>query len=283
MSIGAVVVSSNTDHGGDLAWKFTYGLTSLISVLDQVYYIDWNSPGDKTLIDAIRHDVPSTGKLHVIVVTQQQARELTRHDPDAQHCCEVLARNIGLRRLGTNYLVSTNSDIMILSRENINALITDENTFYTTAKTNIEFSVIRDTHMTPGSDEVLQYGWNHKHLGFQYGDWGGDRWSLISGCGDFQVAHRNIWYTIRGFEESMIYRWYMDTNVQRKADFYGFKQKLLRDLIALHFIHYPGTNVGGGANNTKLNDPHAAMENFAGTTNPETWGFADVDFKEEII
>jgi hypothetical protein len=255
----------------------------MIALLDEVYYIDWNSPRDQTLIDSIRHDIPSTGKLHVIVVNQALAKELTGSDPDAQHCCEVLARNIGLRRLSTDYLASTNSDIMIVSRENIDLFITDSDTFYTTAKTNIDFNHFKNLDLLPREPRTFEYAQSISHLGFQYGDWGGDRWSLISGCGDFQVAHRDIWYTIKGFEESMIYRWYMDTNVQRKADFYGYKQKLLRELIALHFIHYPGTVVGGGREGTRLNDPHAAMENFIGTTNRDTWGFADREFPEEII
>ncbi len=80
----------------------------------------------------------------------------------------------------------------------------------------------------------------------------------------------------------MIYRWYTDTNVQRKADFYSYKQALLRDVLAFHFVHYPGTGAGGG-NTPKLNDPHAAMENFAGTTNADTWGFSDRLFSEEVL
>jgi hypothetical protein len=33
----------------------------------------------------------------------------------------------------------------------------------------------------------------------------------------FQLAHRDIWNEIRGFEEELIYVLYSDTNVQKKA------------------------------------------------------------------
>ncbi len=282
MTIGAVVVSRNDNYTGDLALKFTYSLNALLAVMDEVYYIDWNSPGDVPLIDAIRHDIPHTGKLHSIVVTQAHAAALTHYDPDVQLCCEVLARNIGIRRLSTDYIVSTNSDVMPVSQKNIFSGVTHDDTFYTVAKTNIDFQYITGTLLMPGSTALLQWAQQYKYLGTQYGEWHNDPWSLISGCGDFQTAHRDIWYAIKGFEETMIYRWYMDSNVQRKADFYGYKQVLLRDVLAFHFNHYPGTGAGGGST-PRTNDAHAAMGGFTGTTNTDTWGFADSTFAEEII
>ena len=39
--------------------------------------------------------------------------------------------------------------------------------------------------------------------------------SLVDCCGDFQIAHKDLWNDIRGFEERLVYCLYTDTNVQK--------------------------------------------------------------------
>lgn len=275
-SLGAVVCSRNDDYGGDLIKKFTYGLTSLIEFLDEVYYVDWNSP-EKPLIDEIRASLPPTGKLHVIIVDPDMAALLTHHNPDVQTCVEVLARNIGIRRLSTDYIISTNSDIMIVNRENILSNIQGEHVFHTIARRNIDFSEVIDYPSPPGQYNFLK-GQQHGS-GSPLGE--RDKWSLIACPGDFQLAHRNIWHTIKGFDEDLIYRGYTDSNVQRKADYYGFRQALIYAIKVFHFSHYPGSGSTGG-NTVKWNDPDCLFD-YKGTMNSENWGYADIDFLEEII
>lgn len=278
-SLGCVVVSRNDNYGGDLAKKLTYGLTSFIEFLDEVYYIDWNSPG-QPLIEEIRKDLPHQGKLHVIVVPPALASELTRFDPDVQNCVEVLARNIGIRRLTSDYIISTNSDIMIVDRANIEGNIQGDTVFHTIARSNIDFNEITQF---PSKTELYSYlkaARGHQHApGSPLG--GKDKWSLISCPGDFQLAHRDIWHKIRGFDEDLVYRGYTDSNVQRKADYYGFKQMLIYAVIALHFSHYPGSGSTGG-NTVKWNDPSCLFD-YQGTKNGEDWGFSNIDFQEKII
>jgi hypothetical protein len=48
-----------------------------------------------------------------------------------------------------------------------------------------------------------------------------DKWSIINCCGDFQLAHRDLWNKIKGFEEKMTYACFQDTNVQKKATLEG--------------------------------------------------------------
>lgn len=278
LKLGCVVVSRNDDYGGDLARKFTYGLTSFINFMDEVYYIDWNSPG-RPLIEEIRNDLPQTGKLHVIVVSPDMAKLLTHNNPDVQNCVEVLARNIGIRRLSTEYIISTNSDIMIIDRANITGSIQGEHVFHTIARTNIDFSEVSE--YPPGlHSSYLRSIKGHQHgAGSPLG--ARDKWSLIACPGDFQLAHRNIWHTIKGFDEDLVYRGYTDSNVQRKAAYYGFRQALIYAIKAFHFTHYPNSGSTGG-NTVKWNDPSCLFD-YKGTMNSENWGYADLDFLEEIL
>lgn len=281
-SLGAVVISRNDNYTGDLQIKFKYCLTALIKFCDEVYYIDWNSPNDKHLLGVIIDDIPRTGKLHFIQITQLLAKMMTNFDQDAQKCCEVLARNIGIRRLKTDYIISTNSDVMPTSRENILSNLRGEDVFHTVARKNIDLDMIR--HLEPGSDELYAY-LNNATIGGQLQPGSpipGDTWSLIACPGDFQIAHRNIWHEIKGFDENLIYRGYGDSNVQRKADYYGFKQALIYGINAYHFTHYPNTGSTGGGTG-RMNDEGEALMNYQGTRNKDTWGFSDASFDEEII
>lgn len=280
-SIGAVVISRNDNYGGDLAWKFTYGLSSFIANTDEVYYIDWNSPG-KSLFEEVRDAIPKTGKLHVITISPQQAQDLTNNDPDVQNCVEVLARNIGIRRLSTAYIIVTNSDVMCVSRDNINDGIIGTDTFHTIARSETEFSKV--TPYAPGSQELFQYA---NTLPVQQHAAGSplgtkDPWSLITCPGDFQMAHRDLWSVIKGFDENLLYRGYTDSNVQRKAAYYNFNLALVRSIKALHFQHYPQTGTSGGTT-ARWNDPDIALFNYQGTKNSDTWGFSNIQFDEEVI
>jgi hypothetical protein len=281
-TLGACIISRNDNYGGDLDQKLTYCLSSFINAMDEVYYIDWNSPGNP-LIDEIRDRLPKTGKLKVIVIPPGMATHLVNYDKEVQNCVEVLARNIGLRRLNTDYMISTNSDIMCSDKQNILLGIEDKSTFHTVARRNMDFADI--SHYQSGSPELLAWIINNHHKYGQYGSGSplGERdiWSLISCPGDFQLASREVWYGIRGFEASLVYRGYTDSNVQRKADYYGFKQALVRNIIAMHFNHYPGSGSTGG-NSARWNTEDCLF-NFNGTTNRDTWGFSDIDFEEEII
>ncbi len=283
-TIGAVVISRHDGYGGDQPAKATYCLTSLIQALDEVIYVDWNSPDDMSLMDVIRDQLPKTGRLRHIQITQAMARTLVNNHPDAQLCVEVLARNIGLRRLTSEYRISTNGDVMALDRESVLSGIQDARTFHCIARRETPFPKIRTS--APGSEDLRRHLRAEINQYPQHPDGSpvaGDRWSLITCPGDFQLAHRDVWNGIRGYEEELVMRGYTDSNVQRKAEFYGYSLALVRAIPAFHFQHYPGTGGTGGTTNPRWNDADKSLWKFKGTTNPETWGFADQVFKEEVI
>lgn len=284
MKLGCVVISRNDGYGGDQPIKAIYSIASLISAFDEVIYVDWNSPDDVSLIEVIRDGLPKTGKLRAIQVTQAKASELTNHTLDRQNCVEVMARNIGIRRLTSDYIVSCNADVMCATRVSIERGIINDRTFHVIAR--------RETPLheaakcgAPGTETIARCMENHAPHFRQHADGSplaGDPWSMITCPGDFQLAHQSVWDGIKGFEEELIMRGYSDSNVQRKAVFYGFDLKLVRTIPVFHFQHYPDTGACGG-NTMGWNDQAKALTNFQGTTNPDTWGFTDMEFPEEKI
>jgi hypothetical protein len=104
----------------------------------------------------------------------------------------------------------------------------------------------------------------------------GDDYSLINCCGDFQIAHRNVWHSIKGMEEALIYSLYADTNVQKKAAMHGFELKAIYNPALFHIEHGKG---GGGfldGINKKTNDPYRAIVWQLETENSDSWGFSNI-------
>jgi hypothetical protein len=105
-----------------------------------------------------------------------------------------------------------------------------------------------------------------------------DAFSLIRGCGDFQIAPRRVWEVIRGFEEGLIYRQFADTGVQAKAVAAGFEVQADFDLPIFHIAHASGGG-GGGRRNRRWR----MVAPLWITNNPSNWGFIDDPQLQEVV
>lgn len=292
MKISAVIISRNDNYGGHLAERATYAINSAINTYDEVFYIDWNSPTHSLLYD-IKNNLQLKGNLKHIVITPEVASLITNHDPEAQKCCETLARNFGIRRATGDWIVSTNIDVIHPKREDIENIIinSDNNTMFTLSRREVTWDIIKQFH---GGD--LEYDkWNElRNYLYENSEKRvmaekvvtGDDYSLINCCGDFQLAPKHIWDSIRGFEEELIYTLYSDTNVQKKVAMHGYNLKAIYEPPMFHINHgSKGWGGGGIADgiNKKTNDPYRAITYQTLTENAESWGFGDTDVEFEIL
>jgi len=292
MKISAIIISRNDNYGGYLAERATYAINSAIATYDEVFYIDWNSENHSLLYD-IKNNLQLKGNLKHIVITPEVASILTNNDPQAQKCCEVLARNIGIRRATGDYIVSTNIDIIHPKREDIETIIknSDDNTFITLSRREMTWDIIKEFH----GGELKYDQWN-KLRDYIYINseerkdeektMAGDDYSIINCCGDFQLAPRHVWDGIRGFEEELIYPLFADTNVQKKAVMHGFGLKAIYNPPMFHINHgSKGWGGGGIADgiNKRSNDQYRAIIYQKQTENTESWGFGDTEIEFEIF
>ena len=118
----AVIVSRNDNYGGYLNERASYCIQSSIDTYDEVIYVDWNSPTHSLLYD-IQDNIKFRGNLKHIVIPPSVVPSLTNYDPDAAVCCEVLGRNIGIKRATGDYIVSTNIDIIAPKRDELEKII----------------------------------------------------------------------------------------------------------------------------------------------------------------
>jgi len=292
MKISAIIISRNDNYGGHLAERATYAINSAIATYDEVFYIDWNSENHSLLYD-IKDNLQLKGNLKHIVITPEIASILTNNDPQAQKCCEVLARNIGIRRATGDYIVSTNIDIIHPKREDIEAIIknSDDNTFITLSRREMTWDIIKEFH---GGDlkydqwsELRDYIYvNSEERKDEEKTMAGDDYSIINCCGDFQIAPKHVWNSIRGFEEELIYPLFADTNVQKKAVMHGFGLKAIYNPPMFHINHgSKGWGGGGIADgiNKKSNDQYRAIMYQKQTENTESWGFGDTEIEFEVF
>jgi len=275
MKVSGVVISRNDDYGKNLTERAFYCLYSMYNAFDEVIYVDWNSPGNRSLFDEIKNSLPKKGVFKHIKVTDDFVNSLGLPS-NSQGCVEVLAKNIGIRRATCDWIVCNNIDIIVpLSLKNGFSV----EAFYTFARRDISLNEVKNISNHPY--EVQKYlkdnFYSYPAHGFSgVSSW--DKWSIIDCCGDFQFAHKSVWNRIRGFEERMIFRGFADSNVQRKASNAGFQIIASFDYPVFHIQHEGGFGGVGG-----INDSIVFLKDFNVITyNDENWGFANHKFFEEV-
>lgn len=294
MKIGVVVVNRNDGYK-----DFERGLIhfkSMLDTFDEVTYIDWNSPNGSFLWE-IKDQLPKTGKLKHFVISPEIVSQIIL-DPKAQQCNETLSRNIGIRRSDCDWIVSTNIDIIPPKREDLLKLIEtlDSNTFYTISRREAPKEIVyKHGHENWESLREELYSTIPERQ-FPAMVTPNDKFSLINCCGDFQMAPKHVWETIKGFEEEMLYACFADTNVQKKAVLNGFGLKDLYNPPLFHMEHgayytkEDGTRVldpdhkGAYTGDTKAyNDAWEFVEWFQNSYNTDEWGLGSIEIEYEIL
>ena len=92
--------------------------------------------------------------------------------------------------------------------------------------------------------------------------------SMFHSCGDFQLAHKNTWHKIKGFEESMIKRGFGDTRIQYKVLMAGGNLRATNFPPIYHLDH------------ERNDSPHLlnSDELSEETSNSDKWGFSEEKF-----
>ena len=288
----AVVVFGRND-GYKEKERFAIHLTTMLETFDEVIYIDWNSPTHSFLYD-VKDMIPKTGRLKHIVIPPEYARMMSMNDDKAQVCNSVLSFNIGLRRTNAEWIVLSTTDIIPPTKDQLQDFIqnkANKNSFYTFSRRDIEYDDV-----ITNKDNLNEY---RKHLDqttkpryFPAKVTPNDNYSIFNCCGDFQLASKNLWYKLRGYEEPMLYACFVDTNVQKKAVLYGFDLVPIYDVPLYHMSHKGMGNDGSSPSKQYYNNAMEWVEHFNRyeehdhimfSRNEDTWGYSNVEIEFEII
>ena len=260
-------------------------INSMVDTFDEVWFCDWNTPEySKPLLWKLKDQITQVGKIRHFIIDPKSARILTNYDPKVSPFSFLLAQNIMLRRCTADWIVSTAMDIIAPKKELLHDFIAESNsnTFYTISRRDVEYDELKKMNFDWRSfrdkmDKISQ----PRIIPAQVTP--NDHYSLINCCGDFQIAHKNVWHTIKGFEEKMLYACYGDTNIQKKAVLNKFELEAYFHLPLYHLSHKGMGNDGSSPSKQHYNDPWDWVEWFKESYNTENWGFSDTEIEYEII
>jgi len=273
--------------------RFLIHIKTILETFDEVIYVDWNSENSSLLYEII-DELPKTGKIKHFIISPYYHNLLTNNDPDVQSCNNVLSVNLALRRSEADWIVIGNIDIIPPTKEEWECFLSkaDLNTFYTFSRRDINYDDVLENKNN--LDNYRNYLNKTTEPRFFYAKvTPNDNYSLINCCGDFQLAHKSIWDTIKGLEENMLYSCFVDTNVQKKAILNNFNLKAIFDVPVYHMSHKTNRVPQDGDLNTlhdkentsppKYNDPWKWIEYFTESENDDNWGLAETEIEYEII
>jgi hypothetical protein len=293
MKIASVMFSRNDGFKDDK--RCITHFLSCLETFDELIYIDWNSDEDKgSLLWRLEPYIPRTGKIKHFIITPDIAKQLTPH-PDAFQVNETITRNIGIKRAESDWIVNTNIDIIPPSREQLFSFINkaDKNTFYTVSRREAPLEIFDKYDSTQWKELYNELSSTIPARHFPAMVTPNDRYSLINCCGDFQLAHKDLWFDIKGFEEQMFKFCFIDTNVQKKAVLKGYNLEVAYEPPLFH-IEHGAYSIGkdGEKKQTsgyhedttvnKYNDAWTWVELFTESENDENWGLASTEIEFEI-
>jgi hypothetical protein len=261
-------------------------LLSMLETFDEVWFCDWNSPNSSgPLLWKLKDQIPQTGKIRHFIINEDIAKILTYNNPNVSPFNGVISQNIMLRRCKADWIVCSTMDIIAPKKENLDRFLlnANKNTFYSVSRRDIEYSDLGNIGFNNWREfrDKLDIESKPRYLPAKVTP--NDEYSLINCCGDFQLAHRNIWHTIKGFEEQMIYACFQDTNIQKKAVLNGFNLEAYFDLPLYHLSHKGMGNDGSSPSKQYYNSAWDWVENFNESQNTNSWGLGDTEIEFEIF
>lgn len=287
MRLTAVCCGRNDNYGGHFLESAQYSLNSMLQSFDEVIYVDWNTDDDKPIVtDAI--ELKNRDKLRTIEVRPVMVKRIMGDKP-AQLMCEVMARNIGIRRATGDIIVDTNCDVIVPPREQLELAFKDlkDGMMLTIAKQDVQLDDIQKAFSVGDISELQNY------MPIIFGLWPISKRlmspflrvtkdilerhpveahqsiaSVICACGDFQAATRTTWHNIRGFEESQCKRMFIDTQVQYKV-IMGGGVTFATNFPPVYHIEHARDNSPSVRNSEDL---------VSETANADDWGLSNINF-----
>ena len=261
-------------------------INSLLETFDEVHYLDWNSDDNKgSVLNQIKDKLISNNRLKHYIIPASIVSQIYNNIEGIGACISPLIYNILLRRCDADWIVCTTNDIIAPKKEMFESFLSkaDPQTFYTLSRRDIEIKDVAKFGFDKWKEyrDILDQTTKERRLYAKVTP--NDNFSIINCCGDFQLASKHVWDTIKGYEENMYYACFSDTNIQKKAVLNGFNLEAIYDIPLYHMSHLGMGNDGSSPSKQKYNDPWKWVEYFTKSENTENWGFSNIEIEYETI
>lgn len=275
MKTSVIIPTRNDNFGGNLIETATACIQTMSRSFDEVIIVDFGSK------EPLCNFMAGTESKNVRFIIVPESWVISKVG-DTTTLADVFARNIAIRRATNDMIISSNIDIIPGPRVHFDLPHFEEDKFYTSPKYMIDRNIVTPyvTSIMQPWDQLQEYLYDNRKSYYRQPAFNGDPWSVVSGCGDFQMGHRSIWFDpeVRGFEETMIYKDYLDTNLQKKII-----ENAHKEIVTASFLHVFHQSHEHNRGYVKGNDPGKSVWNFMKTTNTEEWGAPNDVFEEKLI
>ena len=284
MKTAAIIYGRNDGYKEDE--RLIIHINSLLETFDEVHYLDWNSDDNKgSVLNQIKDKLISNNRLKHYVIPASIVSQIYNNIEGIGACISPLIYNILLRRCDADWIVCTTNDIIAPKKEMFESFLSkaDPQTFYTLSRRDIEIKDVAKFGFDKWKEyrDILDQTTKERRLYAKVTP--NDNFSIINCCGDFQLASKHVWDTIKGYEENMYYACFSDTNIQKKAVLNGFNLEAIYDIPLYHMSHLGMGNDGSSPSKQKYNDPWKWVEYFTKSENTENWGFSNIEIEYETI
>ena len=217
--IAAVTVGRNDDYMSDFRERLLATIDWNIRYLvNEVVFVEWNPPADRELLS-----LELTRRFECLraYVVPPEIHEQVCKNPNVK-LLEYHAKNVGIRRAQSPWIISTNADAAV-GLDSVNTLLNcdlDPNVLWTAERWDI-----------PWRED------QQKEIGF----WGSLRYRRLIpyhplGTGEFCLASRELWHRARGFDEQMV-RHRIGCDVRGTAQMLAHDATVRRVGTVLHLTH----------------------------------------------
>jgi hypothetical protein len=256
-SITAVVVGRNDDYMADfrerlhatIEWNTRY-------LIDQVIFVEWNPPSDRELLS---YELAEKFKMLRAYVVPVEIHQAINRNPKL-NLLEYHAKNVGLRRAETPWVMPTNADAALgLNLVNkILGVTLDPKVVWTAERIDIKWNENQQQHIGLGGS--LRY---HRFIPYD-----------PMGTGEFALAARELWQRSRGYDESLV-KHKIGCDVRGIAQILTFGAEINKAGTVLHLQH-PTSCVEG------VRDFHGERATVEGVPyeNDENWGLGNAREEE---
>lgn len=292
--ISIITYGRNDNYGYNLAKRTAIGFNCLAEVLtdnDEILFVDYNTADHlPTLPESIWDSLTdkALSLMRVIRVSRDLHDELKADSPLS--ILENVSRNAAIVRSNpqNHWILSTNPDVLLILASpwpTLADLLKDlPESFYEMPRFDIPESVWSSFYRAdPRANIALARDWLVSHraaVAETVPDWRFQKYLLFDAPGDFQLAPRQYFFRLRGFDQSMNKYLHSDSNLAKRMWLLnnGRTDHLLTKLWVVHQDHYLtgewAKNFGSIVHNDLFKKVLHEKEIEA---NDESWGLQDKD------
>ncbi len=249
----AVTVGRNDDYMSDfcerllatIAWNTKYLVSEFI-------FVEWNPPADRELLS---YELTKKFDCVRAYIVPPEIHRQTCRNPNI-NLLEYHAKNVGIRRARSKWILSTNADAA-LGLDSVNRLLNTplkEDVLWTAERCDIPW---RENEQ--------------KEIGF----WGSLRYRRVNpyvalGTGEFCLASRELWHRARGFDEQMV-KHRFGCDIRGTAQMVALGGSIRRAGAVLHLSHPTSCTEG-----VRPHHGEEATPDGVPYQNPDDWGLANL-------